>query len=437
VQPDGKIRWLHSRDVPFKRSADGSVIQVLGIASDITEQVEYEKNQKFLESQLQHAQKMEAIGTLAGGISHDFNNILQAIQGYAQLLLMDTPPSGAERENLEAITNSVDKAAGLVQQLLLFSRKAASNRRVLDLNQEIESAHRILGRTIPKMIDIKLHLGGRLWSVHADPVQIEQILLNLGSNAADAMPQGGAIHIETQNTFFDEEVLLADSSIQPGRYVLLMFSDTGVGIEEPVLRKVFEPFFTTKPIGQGTGLGLASVYGIVKSHYGYITCNSVTGHGTTFNIYLPALEENTHHADPVPEKGQVVGGTEAILLVDDEDQIRDFASQSLKRQGYHVFTAKNGEEALEVYAQNIDRIDLVVLDIGMPGMGGHKCLEELYKMDPSVLILIATGYPASGKVKDCLASGAIDLLEKPYPLHDLLHKIRRILDDNRPPPKSI
>jgi CheY-like chemotaxis protein len=374
---------------------------------------------------------MEAVGTLAGGISHDFNNLIQAVHGYTQILLLDKTAEDPDFSSLKAIENASHRAADLVRQLMLFSRKAETKRRPVALNQEVEQAQRMLGRTIPKMIDIQLRLGSRLWPIQADPVQMEQILLNLGANAADAMPDGGRLVIETQNITLDEDYPDTHLGARPGRYVLLAISDTGHGMDKETVERIFEPFFTTKDLQQGTGLGLATVYGIVQSHGGHINCYSEIGHGTTFKIYLPAAEppESEQAETPAPPPPQ--GGTETILLVDDEEPIRSFASQALERFGYTVRTASAGEEALEIYTQNPDQIDLVVLDIGMPGMGGHKCLQEILRVDPQAKVLVASGYSINGQMRKTLQSGAQGYVAKPYRLADLLSQVRDTLDGVR------
>ena len=372
---------------------------------------------------------MEAIGTLAGGISHDFNNLLQAITGYTQIMLLDKDENDPDYPSLEAIQNAGNRASELVRQLLLFSRKAGSARRPVALNQEIEQTRQILERTIPKMIDIDFHPGGRLWNINADPVQIEQILLNLGTNAADSMPDGGKFLIETENVYLDDDYVQHHLGAKPGPYVLLTASDTGHGMDGETVEKIFEPFFTTKEIGKGTGLGLASVYGIINSHGGFINCYSEIGQGTTFKIYLPAIEhvdtdESTNLVDNAPR-----GGTETILLVDDEEPIRNFATQALKEFGYTVLTASSGEAAIETYSTNPHGIDLVITDIGMPGMGGHRCFQELIRINPAAKIIIASGYSIDGPIKKTLEAGAAGYVGKPYRLTDLLDKVRAVLDE--------
>ena len=399
------------------------------IFQDVTDRKAAEYEKEKLQAQLQQAQKMEAVGTLAGGVAHDFNNLLQAINGYTQLLLMEKSEDDPEYGSLTAIQKSGNRASDLVRSLLLFSRKADSERKPMELNLEVEHARKILERTIPKMVEIELRSGDRLWSVIADPVQVEQILLNLGTNAADAMPDGGKLIIETINTTFDEDYVKHHAGVQPGRYVLLTVSDTGQGMDKETQEKIFEPFFTTKEFGKGTGLGLASVYGIVKSHGGYISCYSEVGQGTTFKIYLPAIVqpeiEETKEVEPQP----ISRGTETILLVDDEEAIRGFAQQALMKFGYKVFTASTGEEALELYSVQPNQIDLIVMDLGMPGMGGHKCLQELLKINPEVRVVIASGYSINGQVKQSMEAGAKGYVGKPYQLADLLNTVRAVLDE--------
>ncbi len=400
---------------------EGTPAGILSIFHDTTQT-------KALEAQFRQVQKMEAIGTLAGGIAHDFNNLLQVIGGYAQLLLWSKSPKDPGHQELLEIQKAVQRAAQLIRQLLTFSRKVEGKHHFLDLNQEILEAEKMLKRAIPKMIVLELHLESRLETINADPVQIEQILLNLGSNAADAMPDGGRLVVETRNTSLDEEFCRRHLGARPGNYVLLTVTDTGQGMDRETVQHIFEPFFTTKEIGKGTGLGLASVYGIVKSHGGYILCESEPGQGTSFKIYLPAVQEKHAPVEKEAEEAPLKGGAETILVVDDESPVRELAVQILQRYGYQVVAADCGEAALEIFQSRQGGIDLVILDLGMPGMGGFNCLRELLKTDPSVRVLIASGYSVDGSVKECLESGAAGYIAKPYRLKDLLAKIRTVLD---------
>lgn len=405
------------------------VPHIISITRDISERIMAEKEKEKLQAQLQQAQKMEAIGALAGGISHDFNNLLQAINGYTQLLLMEKSDSDPEYHSLIAVQNAGFRASELVRQLLLFSRKADSHKRPIELQREVEQAKKMLERTIPKMIQIEVHTGTRLWTINADSVQIEQMLLNLGTNAADAMPDGGKLLFEIENVILDDDYTRRHLNTQPGRYVLLSVTDTGEGMDKETMAKIFEPFFTTKEFGKGTGLGLASVYGIVKSHGGCIICYSEVGQGTTFKIYFPAIVQPELDETKKIETKPIPRGTETVLLVDDEEAIRGFAQQALMKFGYKVMTASTGEEALELYSSKSNKIDLIVMDLGMPGMGGHKCLKEMLKLNPQQKVIIASGYSINGQVKKSLETGAKGFVGKPYRLADLLNTVRAVLDE--------
>lgn len=383
-----------------------------------------------MEAQLIQAQKMEAVGTLVGGISHDFNNLLQVINGHAQLLLMEKTDGHPEYRFLKAIHDSGFRASELVRQLLLFSRKADSQHTPVDLNEEVDQARRMLERTIPKMIDIKIRTQARLWTIQADSIQIEQILLNLGTNAADAMPEGGRLIIETENVVLDREYAQTHFEPKPGRYVLLTVSDTGHGIDKETIERIFDPFFTTKEFGKGTGLGLASVYGIVKSHGGYIICYSEVGQGTTFKMYFPASEQTEVAESREVDVPPIPRGTETILIVDDEEAIRGLAQQALMKYGYTVMTASTGEEGLGIYSDSPAGIDLILMDLGMPGMGGHKCLQGLLEFNPQAKVIIASGYSINGQVKKSMEAGAKAYVGKPYKLADLLSTVRAVLDEN-------
>jgi PAS domain S-box-containing protein len=423
IRKDGTKRSIES-SVSLIRDDSGQPRGFRGVIRDITER-------KELETQLRQAQKMEAIGTLAGGIAHDFNNLLQAISGYTQLLLWGKSGNDPGTHELKEIERAAGRAASLIRQLLAFSRKVEGERRPVNLNREIMDIEKVLRRTIPKMIDIEISLSQDLRTVHADPIQMEQILLNLGSNAADAMPEGGKLILETGNASLDEDYCRNHLGAVPGEYVLLKVTDTGHGMDQKTLQHIFEPFFTTKEIGKGTGLGLGSVYGIVKSHGGYIMCYSEKGHGTTFNIYLPAIADWSGEAQKPADRVPPQGGSETILVVDDESAIREFAKQILRRFGYQVLLARSGEEALEIYKGRKDDIGLVLLDLGMPGIGGYTCLRELLKIDPSSQVMIASGYAIDNRMKGILQSGAAGYIGKPYQFRELLVKVRAVLDERK------
>lgn len=386
--------------------------------------------QKKIEEELQQAQKMEAIGTLAGGIAHDFNNLLQAIQGYTQLLLMDNEKSSSSKHELEEILGAARRGGELTRQLLTFSRKVESHMQPTDINSEIRKIENILSRTIPKMIEIQLNLAENLYTVNADSGQIEQVLMNMALNARDAVKEGGKIIIETENVFLDREYCEDHLIAKPGEYVLLSFSDTGHGIKKEALVHIFEPFFTTKKVGEGTGLGLAMVYGIIMNHNGAIHCYSIPEKGTTFRIYLPAIKSFKEYSDAGKVVAQIRGGTETILVIDDEEAIRDVGSQILGRFGYKVILASSGEEALKIYRKENARIDLVILDLIMPGMGGSKCLEELLKLNPQVKVIIASGYYVNGVDSAQIKAGAKGFIKKPYILESMLLEIRRVIEES-------
>jgi two-component system cell cycle sensor histidine kinase/response regulator CckA len=395
---------------------------LLDIFIDITEK-------KKLEAQLQQAQKMEAIGTLAGGIAHDFNNILQAISGYTQILLMEKEASDPDFEKLEAVEKSAQRASDLTKQLLIFSRKVESKLRPIDLKREIEQVSKMLKRTIPKMINIELHLAENLKIINADPAQIEQIMMNLGVNAMDAMPNGGRLIFETENVILDEQYCKTHLGAKPGRYVKLSISDTGHGMDKETIEHIFDPFYTTKETGKGTGLGLAMVYGIVKSHNGYIMCYSEPDEGTIFKIYFPVIEKETERVESEEEKVHIKGGKETILLVDDEEAIRELGKNILTRFGYTVLMVSDGETALEVYREKKEKISLVILDIIMPGMGGRECLKKLFKMNPKLKVIIASGYSINGSTKEALEAGAKGFIGKPYNINQMLKAVREALDN--------
>ncbi len=405
----------------------------LGIAFDrnISERKKAEEEQDRLQKRLFQAQKMESLGTLAGGIAHDFNNLLQIIRGNIEMLLSEKSPGHPDVARLETASRSMERASGLVQQLLLFGRKAVVQRKPLDLNHEVTEALAILERTIPKMIQIKRYLASDLWPVAADPIQVEQVLLNLGANAVDAMSDGGEFKVKTANTLLDEANPGVVAEIPHGRYVLLTVSDTGCGMNIETLGHVFDPFFTTKEVGRGTGLGLASTYGIVKAHGGYIHCQSEPGAGTTFRIYWPAPDRALSLNSKLPPH-EPRGGTESILVVDDEPEIQDLTREFLEPFGYQVHMAESCEEALEIFSKGNSIPDLVLLDLNMPGMGGTKCLDKLLEMAPSTKVLVASGYMEDNHAQEALASGALGFIGKPYQMMELAVKVREILDEQLP-----
>ena len=386
--------------------------------------------EKTLRAQLLQAQKMEAIGTLAGGVAHDFNNLLQAVQGYAELLLLEKRREEPGYRELHEIVRAAKRGGELTRQLLTFSRKLESRLRPVDLNREVQEIYKLLTRTIPKMIEIQLHLAEDLKTVRADPVQIEQVIMNLAINAKDAMAAGGNLTIETRNVRLDRRHSRRYPGVEPGRYCLLVVTDTGHGMDQETLEHVFEPFFTTKGVGRGTGLGLATVYGIVKGHGGHVTCTSEPGAGTRFEIYLPVADEEEEAVPDVRDTEVPVGwGSETILVVDDEASVAWLAIEILKKSGYTVLAAPDGETALQIYENEGERIALVILDLIMPGMGGSRCLEELVRMNPEVRVIVASGLVADGYRQEVLDAGARDFLQKPYEMNELVRRVRNVLDE--------
>lgn len=427
VKKDGKkIDCLITASV--RRDDNGAVIGYQGVIRDITEKKRTEEEKKQLESQLLHAQKMEAIGTLSGGIAHDFNNILQAISGYTQILLMGKELDNPDYKRLKAIEKSAFRAGDLTSQLLIFSRKVPAKLRPLDINQELMQAVEMLGHTIPKMISIELNLGKGIKIINADKTQIEQIIMNLAINARDAMPDGGKLIFETMNVSIDEGYMKAHLGAVPGGYVLLSVSDTGHGIDKESVEHIFEPFYTTKERGKGTGLGLAMVYGIIKSHNGYIMCYSEEGEGTTFKIYFPVMEIETGGLQHEEKIMDIKGGNETILIVDDEENLREIGKEMLTKFGYIALTAPDGEGALKIYRKRKDEIDLIIMDLIMPGMGGKKCLEKILKIDPNARVIIASGYSGNGHTKEIFKAGAKGFINKPYDINQMLRVVREALD---------
>lgn len=402
---------------------------VIHIARDITERKRAEEEKAKLEQQLFQSQKMEAIGTLAGGVAHDFNNILTIISGYAELALTEKKEGDAGYDELGIVLGAARRGADLVRQILTFSRKVETRPKPVYLNHQVEHAQSLLHKILPKMIEIETHLADDLKIIMADPTQVEQVLLNLAVNARDAMPEGGKLGFRTENCLLDEDYCRLDPDIQPGEYVALTVSDTGQGMEREVLERVFEPFFSTKNPGEGTGLGLATVFGIVKNHHGHITCSSEPGDGTTFKIFFPVIRQEETKPG-VSTTGEFAAmGSETILLVDDEELIGDLGKRILTQSGYRVLTAANGKEALQVYRREKADISLVILDIIMPVMSGNECLGELLKVDPNVKVLVSSGFAIDTATKETLERGAKGFVSKPFQTDRLLRAVRQVLDE--------
>jgi PAS domain S-box-containing protein len=381
-------------------------------------------DQKRLEAQLQQAQKMEALGTLAGGIAHNFNNLLMGIQANASLILLDIDPNDPNYDRLMNIEKMVQNGSKLTKQLLGYAREGRYEIRPASLNRLVKETSDTFGLT-KKEIRVHHKLARDLFAIEADQGQIEQILWNLYVNAADAMPAGGDLFLETMNVTH-KDITGKPSKVKPGDYVLLTLTDTGTGMDKKTVGRIFDPFFTTKGMSRGTGLGLASVYGIVKSHGGTISVSSKKGKGTTFSLYLPASKRQAMKENRGFDK--FVPGKETVLLVDDEDMILDVGTQILEKMGHKVMKAKSGQEAIEIYEKHRDLINLVILDMIMPGVGGGETYDRIKTINPEVKVLLSTGYSINGQATQILERGCNGFIQKPFRMKELSHKIREVLD---------
>jgi PAS domain S-box-containing protein len=398
---------------------------ILNVARDISSRLKAEKEKKHLESQLIHSQKMQAVGTLAGGIAHDFNNLLMGIQGYISLMRLQTNQDDPNSEYLQGIETAVSNAANLTSQLLGFARKGKYTLRQTCLNNIVESSTKMFTRT-RKDISAHTKLQDNIWTVTVDPGQIEQVLINLYLNAWHAMPDGGSLYIQTENVSLSDDYC-KPFEVQGGNYVKISVTDTGIGISDEIIERIFEPFFTTKDIGKGTGLGLASAYGIIKNHNGIIRVYSEQRHGTTFNIYLPASEAGEVKDTEV--NIELIKGKELILLVDDEEATMQVEKLMLTQLGYTVFPARSGREAVDLYRENAATLDLVALDVIMPGMSGRDTYNELRKINPEVKVLLVSGYSLNKQIEELMDLGCSGFIQKPFDIVQLSQKIREVLEN--------
>ena len=415
--------------IPIK-SAAGAVVKVMGVMQNITDRRRAETQRRELEDQLRHAQKMEAIGRLAGGVAHDFNNLLTVITGHCDLLMWEPDLDEPVREEIEPIRQAADRAAGLTRQLLAFSRKQVLQLRVLDFNAVLSEIEKMLRRLIGEHIELATVLRPDLPKVRADPGQIEQVVINLAVNARDAMPDGGKLVLETSNVVLGESDAAAHPGLEPGRFVLLTVRDTGVGMDESTRARVFEPFFTTKTQGTGTGLGLSTVYGIVKQSGGFIYVTSDAGSGTTFHLYLPAVEQEVDAVEP-PQEETLGHRGETVLLVEDEGLVRDLVRDVLERFGYKVLVADGPTRALTLAADYDGSIDLLFTDVVMPEMNGQELAAKLVSLRPSTQVLYMSGYTNDPALNLSIRDGETAFLEKPFTAEALGRKLREVLDETQ------
>lgn len=417
---DGKVFEL--RTIPVKK--DGSVVSVIKVARDITEQ-------RSLEEQLRHSQKMESVGTLAGGIAHDFNNILSAIIGYGDIVLMKMKLDDPLRHKIEHIRTAADKAAYLTQGLLAFSRKQLSNKKQVDLNEHIAKTEDFFRSAVGAEISFSIELHEHPIPVYADSNQIEQVLMNLITNARDAMPAGGKLAVTTDSIRLDEEFNMLHGYGSPGLYGLVTVSDSGTGMDAETRRRIFEPFFTTKEVGKGTGLGLSIIYGIIKQHDGFINVYSDPGQGTTFRIYLPIVRSALHENAKSEKTAYPDRGSETILLAEDDEMLRKLSESVLEEFGYEVIVAADGEEAVKKFMENRERIQLLISDLVMPKKNGKEVYDDIRNVCPDIKTIFVSGYsPETVRDRIPLENG-VTILYKPISPMDLLRKVRGMLDADR------
>ncbi len=420
LKKDGTSRFFLGSAAPLY-DEEGRVTGMIGMARDVTDH-------KRVEEQLLQSQKMESIGNLAGGIAHGFNNLLGGILGYATFVKRKLSTRDKIYQSVEAIERSAQRAAELTKQLLGFARRGKYQVRPIDCNALIQEIVLILQRTIDPRIAIEVDPDPRLALIEGDETQVQQALMNICLNARDAMPKGGTLKIASRNQRMIPDQASRQRGMKEGSYIRLTLADTGTGMSPEVRNRIFEPFFTTKAKGQGTGLGLSMVYGIIQNHGGTIEVQSHTGTGSTFTVFLPAVAPvalNGEEVPPVPDTHQ---GKETILLVDDEEIIRDLGVDLLEDRGYRVFSTSEGREAVRIYRKRAREIDLVILDVMMPGIGGKETYRQLRAINPQVKVLLSSGYSTEGEVGEILKQGVSGFVQKPYREEELAAKVREVLD---------
>ncbi|MCB0210003.1 MAG: GAF domain-containing protein [Anaerolineae bacterium] len=409
------------------RNEDGHIINYVSVQRDVTREIQ-------LEEQYHQAQKMQAVGLLAGGVAHDFNNLLTPIRGYAEMIEIELPEEHSELKELAHKIQEVSlQAATMVKQLLIFSRKQITTPKIVSLNDIVDNISQLLERLIEEYIEVKTNLSSELWAVKADPTQIEQVIVNLAVNARDAMPEGGKLTIETKNSVIDDSYTADHLEVEQGEYVQLIVSDTGIGMSKELQRRIFEPFFTTKEKGKGTGLGLATVFGIIKQNGGHIWVYSELGQGTTFKVYLPRATERVSNSTLTKRSVKnLVGGNETILIVEDEPSVRNLAKFVLKKQGYKILEASNGVEALRITREYNDEIHLLLTDTVMPKMSGQVLVEQFKIVRPDTKILLTSGYTGKrNNHSDKSVNSDIAFIQKPFSAVELVQMIRDVLDSEK------
>ncbi|MFC1514089.1 response regulator [candidate division KSB1 bacterium] len=423
----GHIAVIHDEAITDEEVKKQTLKIFASRAAAELERFMYDNQKKILEEQLFHAQKMESIGRLAGGIAHDFNNILTGIMGYSEFLKMQYPDvSTSEGQAAEVIFNNAERAAHLTKQLLGFARGGKYNPKPVNINELIIETINVSEKIFEKNIKVEYGFDDNIRTIEADKHQIEQVLTNLIINAKDAMPNGGILHFVTENVFINEEYSKIYPEIIPNNYIKLSITDTGIGIAKELIDNIFEPFFTTKGEGEGTGLGLATVYGIVKNHGGYIKVYSELNEGTCFSLFFPVSEKNIEKKEAdIP----LIKGDAKILVVDDEDFVRDLTVRMLKQLGYSVITAKNGIEAVKIYKDESESIDLVILDMIMPEMSGKETYAALKKIDPDIKVILSSGFSRHDKAAEIINEGGLGFIQKPFRILDLSTAIDKALNN--------
>jgi PAS domain S-box-containing protein len=424
---DGTVIWARD-STRAGLDEGGSAVLYEGVLKDITEQVEAERRLEVSEEQLRQALKMEAVGQLAGGIAHDFNNLLTVIMSYGSMLMDQIAPGDSNRADVQEIIAAADRAAGLTRQLLAFSRKQVLQPRVVQINTVVGDLKTMLDRLIGEDIELKTDLDPAVAMINADPGQLEQILMNLVVNARDAMPKGGRLTISTSNCNLSAECTAGALGAADGEYVMLAVSDTGTGMTREIQKRLFDPFFTTKEKGRGTGLGLSTVYGIVKQSGGDICVYSEPDHGTCFKVYFPRFTGVAEERSPEIHRTDIPSGSETVLLVEDNANLRSLAVRVLRSCGYDVLVAPGGREALAIAADETKRIEVVITDVVMPEMGGRELVERLVAGRPEIRFLLMSGYTDDDVVRRGVQKGETAFLQKPFTPVQLAAKVREVLD---------